>query len=267
DAISPDGSRVYLLQRLNDGTSHYYVRLYEVDKSALMDGFIIDKNEIDEADMNGTPLARQVAVDGSKVFTLYLDTRHNRAFIHILPLVGDYTGARCIDLPAGKDPGLLHYYTLTLSTYQDGTADLYAANGALGLVTRVKVTPDDQVFNIKADPAVHFTGALSPSGATNRVLSLHNGAILSADGQTLFFIGLQGVWTVNPQKLASDGMEFKRYLMDRTISSLALSPDGKTLYALAADQGILALDVGTGQLRQTFSTPVQSPLGIAWTAG
>src|SRR5258708_20415466 len=128
DAVNPDGSRIYLLERLNDGSGHYYVRLYDVTEKQLYQYPIVDKTEINDPRMTGTALARQMASDGTMVYTLYIDTARNVAFLHILPLTGALLGAPCVVLPAGKSAYLVHYYTLILSS--DATT-LYSPNVAL----------------------------------------------------------------------------------------------------------------------------------------
>lgn len=264
DAVNPDASRIYLLERLHDGTSHYYVRLYQVNDSQLVSSLIVDKSEINGSQMNGTALVRQVAADGSKIFTLYIDPYHNIAFIHILPLTGDYLGARCIDLQTGKDPSLLHYYTLALHTNLDGSSTLYAANGALGMVTAVNITADDEVFNININAVAHFTPAQTNVNPTTRSRLLYNGAVLSPDGQTLFFAGLQGIWYVRTGDLSGKHSTFNSYLLNHAFTSLGLSPDGITLYAVDPTQGIMTLDPSTGQTGQILQAPVKAPWGIEW---
>ncbi len=263
DAVSPDGSRIYLLQRLHDGTSHYYVRLYQVDQHQLLNFTIVDKTEINEQ-MNGTAVARQVAADGSKVFTLYINPALNKAFIHILPLTGDYLGARCLDLPTGSDSSLLHFYTLALRTYADGTSTLYAANGALGTAVTINVGFGDEVFNINVNAVTHFTPTKASVTATERARQLYNGAVLSQDGRVLFFAGLQGIWFVRTDQLSDKTPAFARYLANEAFTSLAMSSDGATLYAMEPARGILTLDTHTGQAGPVLQTPVQAPWGIVW---
>src|SRR5260370_8462593 len=86
DAVNPDGAALYLLQRLNDGSGHYYVELYNVKENELYQNSIVDKTQLDETRMTGTALARQTASDGTMAYTLYIDTLNNKAFLHLLPL-------------------------------------------------------------------------------------------------------------------------------------------------------------------------------------
>src|SRR5713101_2016004 len=142
DAVSPKGTMLYLLEYYQAGTSHYNVRAYDVNANQLLEGSIVDKNELGEK-MQGEALTRQVSGDGDMAYTLYINHVTNKAFIHILWLTDTVNNAtpfpaiaRCLDLPVGSSPALLHYYTLTLS--QDGET-LYAANAALGLVAMVNL--------------------------------------------------------------------------------------------------------------------------------
>src|SRR5713226_8818082 len=135
DAVSPRGTMLYLLEYYQAGTSHYNVRAYDVNANRLLEGSIVDKNELGEK-MQGEALTRQMSGDGDMAYTLYINPVTNKAFIHIIWLTDTVNNstpfpaiARCIDLPVGSSPALLHYYTLTLS--QDGSS-LYAANAALG---------------------------------------------------------------------------------------------------------------------------------------
>src|SRR5260370_7921866 len=106
DAVNPDGAALYLLQRLNDGSGHYYVELYTVNDNELYQNPIIDKTELNDPRMPATALARQMASNGTEAYTLYIDTDHNIAFVHILPLDPGFPFARCVNLPVGKSSDL-----------------------------------------------------------------------------------------------------------------------------------------------------------------
>ena len=55
--------------------------------------------------MTGSALTRQMSNDGTQAYTLYIDTAHNIAFVHILPLDASFPFARCVDLAAGIGHG------------------------------------------------------------------------------------------------------------------------------------------------------------------
>ena len=259
DAVSPDGSRIYLLERLNDGSGQYYVRLYDVTKNQLYQYPIVDKTEINDPWMTGTALARKMANDGTMVYTLYIDTARNIAFVHILPLAGNFYGARCIGLPAGNSADLLHYYTLALSS--DGTT-LYAANGALGAANEISLGSDyNDIFDAKLVATAHFNISNSSSDNTRM---LYNGAALSPDQGTLYFVGMQGIWAVNSSDLHAQRDIFAHYLAQQSFTGIALSVDGRTLYAVDPTHGITVLDARTGQAQQIIQGPTHAPWGIEW---
>lgn len=260
DAVNPDGSRIYLLERLNDGSGHYYVRLYDVTENQLYQYPIVDKTEINDPRMTGTALARQTASDGTMVYTLYIDTARNVAFVHILPLTGDFLGARCVVLPAGKSADLLHYYTLTLSS--DGTT-LYAANGALGVANAIELSGAD-IFNDKIAGTSRFNPGNINAASGDKTQALYNGAALSPDQKTLYFVGQQGIWAINTSDLLAQRNSFAHYLTQQSLTGIALSADGHMLYAVDPANGITLLNAGTGQPQQVIQGPAHAPWGIEW---
>jgi hypothetical protein len=97
DAISPRGSRVYLIQYVNpnDPTS-YLVRAYDVGALHLLQKAVAGERS---DKMRGNPLTRATSPDGRWAYTLY-DGAGGTPFVHALDTG---TGsARCIDLPALK---------------------------------------------------------------------------------------------------------------------------------------------------------------------
>lgn len=258
DAVSPDGSRIYLLERHNDAAGHYTVRLYQVDQGQLAPYPIVDKRDLDP-NMVGNPLTRQISPDGKIAYTLYTNTASNRAFIHILPQASDYQGARCIDLPVGK-PADLRYYTLALSS--DG-ATLYATNGAIGVMSEINTSDpdafsDDLVRTVRFDPGKSNT-------ASNQTAALYNGATLSQDSDQsmLYFTGIDGIWAASTTNLSIK----THYATGQAFTSIALSTDGRNLYAVHPTSGIISIDTTSGQFQRIVSDPAQTPWGIEWVNG
>jgi hypothetical protein len=101
DAISPDGSTLYLIQRylpLSSAGSYitnYRVRAYDLERGRLLPQPIVDPEEPDER-MAGLPVTRASSPDGRWAYTLY-DGDGGEPFIHALDTVG--RTAVCIDLP------------------------------------------------------------------------------------------------------------------------------------------------------------------------
>jgi hypothetical protein len=98
DAMSPDGSLVYLIQLkapANGSGLAYDVRALNADTGRLYPGAIVDRREPDEK-MTGIPMTRVGSQDASWAYTLYSNSSGG-AFVHAL-----HTTAReafCIDLP------------------------------------------------------------------------------------------------------------------------------------------------------------------------
>lgn len=94
DAISPDGSRIYLVEyRDPRNPLDYAIREFDVDRGRLLHGEIIDPSEPDER-MAGIPVSRQMSPDGRWAYTLYAGG--HETFIHALDTEG--ATAVCVDL-------------------------------------------------------------------------------------------------------------------------------------------------------------------------
>lgn len=95
DAISPDGSRIYLIQNFYKGPrlTHYDVRALDATTGRLLPGRIVDPEEPEER-MEGSPLTRLQSPDGRWAYTLY---GAKTPFLHALDTVGGR--AVCLDLP------------------------------------------------------------------------------------------------------------------------------------------------------------------------
>ena len=106
DALSPDGSLMYLIQLKTPATGSglaYDVRALDVDTGRLYPGAIVDRREPEEK-MAGIPMTRVGSADGSWAYTLYSKSGGG-AFVHAL-----HTTAReafCIDLSHGLPDGEL----------------------------------------------------------------------------------------------------------------------------------------------------------------
>jgi hypothetical protein len=114
DALSPDASRMYLIQYTHgtsNDLSHYIVRDYDLRTNRLLPGKIADRSE-DEKTMAGYAMTRTTSADGRWVYTLY-QKPSGEPFVHALDTVG--AAAYCIDLPANR--GL---YNIVLSPRNGG---------------------------------------------------------------------------------------------------------------------------------------------------
>jgi hypothetical protein len=96
DALSPDGSTLYLIQHVDaNDVSRYVVRAYDLHSHRLLPGRIADKTQPGWV-MEGFPVTRATSADGRWVYTLY--TRPGGyPFVHALDAVNGV--AHCVGLP------------------------------------------------------------------------------------------------------------------------------------------------------------------------
>ena len=97
DALSPDGSTMFLIQYLGQPfavNQPYAVRALNWDTGRLYPGSIVDRREPDEK-MNGMPVTRTGTANGW-AYTLY-QRPGKRPFVHALDTV--HRRAFCVDLP------------------------------------------------------------------------------------------------------------------------------------------------------------------------
>ena len=95
DAISPDASKLYLVEYISAGQSpHYRVRSLTTATGRLDPEPIVDRREAEVA-MRGQPVTRRTSRDGRWAYTLY--ARGREPFVHALDTVEGE--AYCIDLP------------------------------------------------------------------------------------------------------------------------------------------------------------------------
>ena len=95
DAISPNGSTLYLTEHLRAGDDPLY-RVRPLDASTgRLRAPIVDRLE-DEEEMGGVPIARAASAEGRWAYTLYA-RRGDHPFVHALDTAK--REAFCIDLP------------------------------------------------------------------------------------------------------------------------------------------------------------------------
>jgi hypothetical protein len=112
DALSPDGSTLYLIQYVNaQSLDRYVVRAYDLRSHRLLPGRIADKSQRGWV-MQGVAVTRATSADGGRVYTLY--TRPGGyPFVHALDTV--HGVAHCIGLPWRGDQGPLMTMRLALA--------------------------------------------------------------------------------------------------------------------------------------------------------
>jgi hypothetical protein len=229
DAISDDGGRLYLIQYLNG--KEYYVRLFDVSLDRLDANIVVDKSDGNQA-MTGRRLSGIAAPDGSILFSMYVRESES-PFIHALNLSGPF--AFCLDLPGSG------VTTWSLAMARDGSR-LYAIGGATGVVAELDTSN-------QFSPQILRTAQLPPGA---------DAAVLTADGKTLVTAGSSGVMWVDTQSFRVR----MQTLAEWKVWSLALSPDGKTLYAVNEAGQVAQISMASGEVVSRFDGTGGRPLSL-----
>jgi hypothetical protein len=113
DALSPNGSMLYLIQHktVND-IDHYIVRGYDLRTHTLLPGRIADKTQRSWV-MQGWAVARATSANGRWVYTLYANPG-GYPFVHALDTVRRVAHCVGVPWPATAEQGELWSFTLTL---------------------------------------------------------------------------------------------------------------------------------------------------------
>jgi hypothetical protein len=125
DALSPDFSKLYLIQHVSQrDLNRYVVRAYDLTRNRLLPGRIADRTQRGWV-MAGWPLTRVTSTDGRWVYTLY-SRPDGYPFVHALDTVRGV--AHCIGIPwHGKQNAL---WQLRMSLRDGGrTLSLHWRNG------------------------------------------------------------------------------------------------------------------------------------------
>jgi len=123
DAISPDGSRIYLIQNFYERhrLTHYEVRELDTVTGRLLPQPIVDPEEPDER-MQGSPVTRASSPDGRWAYTLYAGSEET--FLHALDTVRGR--AVCVDLPQLED--LREPFQLRMKLDGDGSRTILVSS-------------------------------------------------------------------------------------------------------------------------------------------
>jgi MYXO-CTERM domain-containing protein len=119
DALSPDASRMYLIQYTRGPSydlTHYIVRGYDLRTNRLLPGRIADRTQKSWV-MRGSPVTRTYSAGGRWVYTLYTNPG-GYPFVHALDTVRGV--AHCIRLPWEEDRSQDGLYNLVLAVHDGG---------------------------------------------------------------------------------------------------------------------------------------------------
>ena len=252
DAVSNDGQRIFLIQFISP--TEYYVRQFDVGIKQLNPTIIFDKSDGGAA-MAGLRLSGVASPDGHWLYSVYV-RQDKSPFIHALNLDGSLI-AVCLDLPGSgyaSNPDAFHW---SVAMNADGT-HLYAANGATGTVEDIGI---DSGF---PNPARAARIDTSQTGGIFGVRDVEakelggNAAAVSPDGKTLVIGGSAGLFWVDTTSLKATDHQ----LADWNVWSLAMSPDGTTVYAVR-DSGMIAeVSMSGSHQMTTFGGAPGQPLAL-----
>lgn len=238
DAISPDGTTLYVVEHLaGEPAGRYQVRAVDVASGTLRNGVVADKRNVSEP-MAGWPLGQVQRADGG-VFTLYRGAEH--PFIHALDTAGGT--AVCIDLPATSagDPDAARDWGIAPTP--DGTS-IYAVNATLGLALEVDPVELGIRRSVSLEPLAAGGIVLakfghSESGPVGRRV------VVGPDGRTVYAAGAGGILAIRTADLEVTG----RFLEGQAVEAFGVTADGGTLYVLLHDGGrIVRLDAASGKV-------------------
>lgn len=152
DAISPDGSLLYLVEYLASGKPpRYRVRAFDTAAGRLLPGAIVDKRE--PGPMQGVPVTRATGSGGGWAYTLYAKPGAGHHFVHALDT--RHRAAVCIDLPWHVDQQAVMGVRMEVSP--DGKA-LVLTQPGVGTLASVNTT----TFHVEAFRKPVAPGTPSP---------------------------------------------------------------------------------------------------------
>ena len=202
DAISPDGTALYLVEDLPAlQPTEYRVRWYDIHRGALQPGAIADKSGSET--ISALRLSAVPSRNGTWLYSLYLDETKG-PFVHALNL--EQRVAVRVDLPAIDVADYEKQLLWALAMASDGTS-LYAANGALGCVGAIDLAQLRVVRSadlpVASAPATGLLARLMaevfPTAEAKRLLQ--GGAALSPDGRRLFVVAEKGLLAIETADL------------------------------------------------------------------
>lgn len=238
DTLSPDGSILYVAEHVPGPlVGRYQVRAVDTATGRMRDAVIVDKANLDEV-MAGWPLDQEMRPDGV-VLTLYRGVEH--PFIHALQSTEAW--AVCIDVPKrGMDDASATADWGVVAT-ADGRYNL-AVNATLGIV--VDVHPGDLTIRrtVEFEPSARRGIILAKFGHIEAG-SVGRRVVAAPDGSAVFAAGDRGIVRIGTADLTVTS----RSLEGIAVDAIAITPDGKTVYALVRQDGRIAqIDATTGEV-------------------
>jgi Tol biopolymer transport system component len=220
EALSPDGSRVFLVHWRNNG---YDLQQLDLDSNRISPTRLDDPDE----KMSGTPISAVATRDGHWLLTLYAKPDLH-SFVHALDL---RTGlAHCIDLPLTGGLFALGSTALALSPDEQS---LYLASPYLGRVATIDLE------QLQLTRVVRFE-RLREAGADASVAS---SAAVTANGRMLAFSGGGSLWLFD----TAFGVVRRALTGGPAIRGVGFRPDGRSVLAIRAPSPAIAFEAATGK--------------------
>jgi len=240
DTFSPDGSTLYVIEHLDDQTAgHYQVRAVDVATGRL-DPVPVANKSTDAEPMYGSPIT-QVA-HGGTVLTLYRGPEH--PFVHALSSLDRF--AVCLDLPATgftDEAAGLDWALVDLP----GRGVVDAVNATLGLAVEI----DPGALSISRTVTLPASsGSAAADGPRIQLAKFGHGqvgavgrrAVATSAGGTIVAGGRDGLVAIATKDLSVEW----RALPGEAVTSVGLSPDGSTVFALLGTGRIVAVSSTDG---------------------
>ncbi len=160
DALSPDGTSMFLIEYLSRDYNDYAVREYDMERQRLLPDPVLVTHVVEPDEMRGLPLTRATSSDGRWEYTLYNGggRRKDHAFIHTLDTERSLT--HCIDLLMvhGQEA-----WRVDLALSGDGgTLDVMRGSDVLASL-------DTETFALDSSPAAEPPVAESDGGGLSGV--------------------------------------------------------------------------------------------------
>jgi hypothetical protein len=142
DALSPDGSTLYVIEHVNRrDVAEYQVRAYDIERSRLLP-YPIRDHRSDQVEMYGYPVSRAASPDGRWAYTLYQGSHHS--FVHALDTVA--RTAVCVDLPVDTPPEQVSDAHLVVGPGGETLAIDSRTGGTIGVI-------DTKTLSLETAPA------------------------------------------------------------------------------------------------------------------
>ena len=252
DAISDDGTRLYLLEYLYGNA--YRVRVYLMGDQKLDPQVVVDKTDPRES-MAGVRLTSVGSADGQYEYTVYARETEG-AFIHALSLGGPPISF-CLDLPGSGYANTFDEFRWSLVMNPEGTT-LYAVNAAIGAAVEIGIgNAEPPTVQRKERFGLPKTASILARDAQAKE-SGANALVITPDGKTLIAGGKDGaVW------LDTSTLSVRRHaLAGWNVWSLGISRDGARLYAVRDNGEIAELDAAGGAMLAEFNPALEQPMAL-----